>query len=435
LNSYSESIRLLLSLEKFGMKFGLGGITRLLETLENPHRKFATIHIAGTNGKGSVASMLAAFFTAAGYRTGLYTSPDLVSFTERIRIDGKRISQHEVARYVDALRPSLLKQQPTFFEATTAIAFAHFAEKKVEIAVIEAGLGGRLDSTNVVRPLVSVITNIGLEHTEVLGDTIERIAGEKAGIIKNRVPCVTGVSQRRALAVIRATCEKRNARLILASRFSASIREMSLNRTIVDLTVRGIPYERLQLSLPGSYQLKNAALAIAAIQEVKRSTRFHIAEWFIRLGLSRVQELTGLDGRLSLVRRNPRVILDVAHNADGARMLAASLQDLGLRDLILVFGAMKDKNCGAMARALEPFAGEVITVAARTERSRSAGEVAGAFAMPPGRVTAALSVQEGVRLALQRSHQKTPILITGSHFIVGEAKEFLAEKKNLTISE
>jgi len=435
LTSYSESIGLLYSLEKFGMKFGLEGISKLLGTLDNPHRKFATIHIAGTNGKGSTASMLSAIFTAAGYKTGLYTSPHLVSFTERIRIDGKEISRRDVARYLDAIRHYVAKQQPTFFEATTAIAFAHFAEKKVAIAIIEAGLGGRLDSTNVVKPLVSVSTNIGREHTEFLGETVEKIAREKAGIIKNRIPCVTGVSQPGALAVIKTVCAKRSARLILASRFRASIRKRSLSHTIADLKVRGTPYEGLRLSLPGSYQLKNAALAIATIQELNRSGRFAIAEPLIRSGLRRVQELTGLNGRLSVVRRNPLVVLDVAHNADGTRQLAASLRDLGLGDLILVFGVMKDKDCGAMARTLEPLASEVIAVAARTERSRSAGDVAAAFKMPPGKVTAGLSVREGVRLALQRSHQKTPILITGSHFVAGEALEFLVEKKTLTITE
>jgi dihydrofolate synthase/folylpolyglutamate synthase len=429
LTSYADSIGLLFSLEKFGMKFGLEGITRLLKVLDDPHRKFATIHIAGTNGKGSTASMLAAMFTAAGYRTGLYTSPHLVDFTERIRIDGKQISRRQVARSVDVLRPVIVKHQPTFFEATTAIAFAHFAEKKVAIAIIETGLGGRLDSTNVVKPLVSVITNIGLEHTEVLGTTIEEIAGEKAGIIKNRVPCVTAVSQRSALAVIRAVCQKRNARLIRASRFGASIREMSLFRTIADVSVRRIRYERLRCSLPGTVQLRNVALALATIQEVNRSGEFSVSEPLIRLGLSRVQKLTGFNGRLSLVRRNPPVIIDVAHNADGTRQLAASLHDLDLNNLIVVFGVMKDKDCGAMARAWEPLASDVIAVAARTERSRPAGEVAAAFTMPPGRVTAAFSVGEGVRLAVQRSHQRTPILITGSHFVVGEALKALAEKK------
>ena len=411
------------------MKFGLKGITRLLKVLNDPHRQFATIHIAGTNGKGSTASMLAAMFCAAGYRTGLYTSPHLVDFTERIRVDGNQISRRQVARFVDALRPSILRHQPTFFEATTAIAFAHFAEKKVAIAIIETGLGGRLDSTNVVRPLASVITNIGLEHTEVLGTTIEEIAREKAGIIKHHVPCVTAVSQRSALAIIRAVCKKRNARLIHASRFDASIREMSLDQTIADMSVRGIRYERLRCSLSGVLQLRNAALALATVHEVNKSGKFSISEPFIRLGLSRVQELTGFNGRLNLVRRNPPVILDVAHNADGTRQLAASLRDLDLHNLLVVFGVMKDKDCTAMARALQPLAGEVIAVAARTERSRAAGEVAGAFKMPPGKMTAAFSVREGVRLALQRSRQRTPILITGSHFVVGEALQLLAEKK------
>ena len=191
------------------MKFGLQGIRTLLTSLDHPEKQFSSIHIAGTNGKGSTASMIAAIFTAAGYKTGLYTSPHLVSFNERIRINGKAISSQAVARLATAIHPEVKRNNCTFFEAVTAMAFKYFAESKVDIAVVETGLGGRLDATNILQPLVSVITTIGLEHTQILGASLEKIAFEKGGIIKKGVPCVTGVKSQKAVRVLSNICAKK----------------------------------------------------------------------------------------------------------------------------------------------------------------------------------------------------------------------------------
>ena len=412
------------------MKFGLEGISRLLEVLDNPHERFPSIHIAGTNGKGSTASMLAAMFSSAGYRTGLYTSPHLVDFTERIRIDGRSIPRRAVAELTGKLRRHILRHQPTFFEATTAIAFAWFAEKKVDIAIIETGLGGRLDSTNVVTPLVSVITSIGYEHTDILGRTIGKIAWEKAGIVKKGVPCVTGVEDPTALRVLRQVCRERNAPLHPLEKLRVSVHSESLKGTTVDVKAEGVRYKNLKLSLPGRFQIRNAALALRTAGVVGKGGAFEISERAIRAGLRTVQALTGLEGRLGLIQEKPRIVLDVAHNPDGVGKLVVALKALAIKEVVLVFGVMKDKDHVAMLQLLEPLTREVIAVAARTERSRSASDVAASVSNPRIGVRAALSVAEGVRLAIHRASPGRTILVTGSHYVVGEALEILRAKRS-----
>jgi dihydrofolate synthase / folylpolyglutamate synthase len=428
--TYSESLRLLLSLERLGMKFGLEGITGLLRALDDPHKTFPSIHVAGTNGKGSVASMLAAVFTAAGYKTGLYTSPHLVRFEERIRIDGRPISRKAVAAIVTKLRPLIGKQRPTFFETTTAVAFKHFAEKEVDIAIVETGLGGRLDSTNVLRPLISIITTVGLEHTEILGGTIEEIAREKAGIVKKNTPCITGIRSIKALKVLRSVCAEQHAPLTTASDYRLKIRKSSLGGSMLDIDLGGVMMKRLFVSLPGHLQFDNLALVLQTVSKVRSMGEFALNEDAVRKGLAHVQELSGLTGRLTTVQQNPLVLVDVAHNADAMAHLVDTLRRLGKRKITLVFGVMKDKDCSAMVRSLVPITERAIAVAARSERSRSASDVAAAFAEEGCRVQAALSVQEGIRIALEIAPKKGLILVTGSHFVVGEAMPVLTGKKS-----
>jgi len=279
-----------------------------------------------------------------------------------------------------------------------------------------------------------VITTIGLEHTEILGNTLEKIALEKAGIIKKRVPCVTGVDDRKPLGVIKRACKEQGAPLVTLNDLSATVRHESLKGSVLDLMVGKSRHKNLKISLAGRFQIRNAALAIATIEQVNKSAKFQLSERSIRSGLSKIQELAGLTGRLSLIQQKPPVILDVAHNPDGVTQLVAALRRLGIENPIIVFGVMKDKDHEAMVRRLEPIAVEVIAVAAQTERSRSASDVAALFTKRGLRVSAALSVSEGVRLAIQRGSQRMPILVTGSHYVVGEALQYLATKKNLTIT-
>jgi dihydrofolate synthase/folylpolyglutamate synthase len=427
--TYPQSIQLLFGLERLGMKFGLEGISRLLRELKNPHRKFASIHVAGTNGKGSTASMLAAMLTAAGYKTGLYTSPHLVNFEERIRIGGKLIPRKAVAELISRLRRSIEKNRPTFFEATTAMAFAYFAEQKVDIAVIETGLGGRLDSTNVLRPLISVITNIALEHTEILGDSIEEIAFEKGGIVKRGVPCVTGISDTRALAVLKKICSQNHAPLVLGTRYHARVRKSTLAGTSVDLALEKSSYKNLQLSLAGKYQIANLGVALATVQTLNSTSQFAVGEDAIRAGLSGIQQLTGLSGRLAVIRERPLIVADVAHNSDAMRNLCDTWKRLSKGKPIVVFGVVKDKDYSSMVHALARVADQAVAVAAHSPRSRPASDVAAAFEKERCPTRAALSVKEGMNLAIQLAGNEGTILVTGSHYVVGEAMAALGRKR------
>ena len=427
--TYSQSIQLLLELERLGMKFGLEGISRLMKELKNPHKKFRSVHIAGTNGKGSTASMLAAILTAAGYRTGLYTSPHLLNFEERIRIDGSPIPRKAVVDLSTRLSRSIKKYHPTFFEATTAIAFAYFAEEEVDIAIVETGLGGRLDSTNVLRPLASVITNVGLEHTELLGNTLEKIAFEKAGIVKEGVPCITGIRNSRILSVVKSACKEKHAPLTLGTTYKTRIWESTLKGTLLDITLGDASYKRLWISLPGLYQLGNLGPVLATVQTLQQHSKFIVNEDAIRTGLSRVQELSGLSGRLTAIHEAPLIIADVAHNADATRSLVETWKRLKMQKPVVVFGVVRDKDYSSMVHEIARVAEQAVTVAARTPRSRPASDLAAAFEREKCKTVAALSVEEGMRIAIQLAGRGGTILVTGSHFVVGEAMAALGRKR------
>ncbi len=429
--SYRHTVDYLYGLQQRGMKFGLRGIKVLLKVLRNPHRKFLSIHIAGTNGKGSTAALVAAALTSAGYRTGLYTSPHLIDFTERIRIDGTPITRKAVVEFTKKLRRAIERQQATFFEATTAMAFGYFAQQKVDVAVIETGLGGRLDSTNVLRPVVSVITSIGFDHKEILGETIEQIAREKAGIIKRGVPCVSGARIAAARRIIRSACSSSRSKLVELSGLRPRVREESLLGTSLDVKIGKKKYENLFVSLAGTFQIPNILTALLTLDILNQSGNFIISEEAIRSGFANVRSLTGLFGRLSIAHHQPTVVVDVAHNPDAVEMLVQSLKILRLSDLLVVFGVMKDKDHIEMARRLALIVKEVIVVSAKTPRSRSASDIANVFGRLNVPVTAALSVREGVRLALNRVGAKGTILVTGSHYVVGEALLALRDKKFL----
>ena len=344
-----STILYLYSLQRFGMKFGLRNIRTLLRTIGDPQKEFPSIHVAGTNGKGSTAAMIAAIYSAAGYRVGLYTSPHLVRFNERIRINGIDIADRDVTRIVRILRPAIEKTQSTFFEATTAVAFRYFAEQRVDIAVIETGLGGRLDSTNVIRPIVSVITSIGKDHTEQLGRTYSSIAGEKAGIIKSEVPIVVGNVRGAALAVIRDTAFSKHSALLLS-------RNIKIPRNII-------------LQLRGPYQLDNARCAIAAV--TLTADRFLIGDAAVKHGLEKTMELTGLRARCETIHLSPTVILDVAHNPDGMRALIGQLNTMPIRKLIVIFGVMKDKDYTSMLGAFKSLKPTIICTQPVTDRALS----------------------------------------------------------------
>jgi dihydrofolate synthase/folylpolyglutamate synthase len=417
------------------MKFGLRGIRALLRELGHPQRKFRSIHIAGSNGKGSTAAILASVLTAAGYRTGLYTSPHLVDFSERIRVDGKPIARRDIMRLVRKLKPLVNRRRITFFETATAMAFQYFAEQKIDIAVVETGLGGRLDATNVLRPVLSIITAISKEHTEILGDTLSEIAFEKAGIIKRGTTTITGVRSAAALKVLRRVARRRQSKLVLVRLSSLRMRHRSLKGTRFDGRVGTSRLENISLSLPGDFQLQNCALAITAIEQLRRSGAFQISDAALRRGLSNVQSLGGLQGRLSVIRERPPMIADVAHNPAAVRMLVHALRILRIGNVVLLFGVMKEKDVMSMARALKPVVANAVVVSPKTERARPSAELAGIFRRAGIDAVAEPDVAAGLRRVRRTARTGQSVLITGSHFLVGEVLAVLGGKNYLTINQ
>ncbi len=393
-----STIDFLYSLQKFGMKIGLRNIRRLLRSIDNPHTSLRTIHIAGTNGKGSTSSMIAAILTSAGYKVGLYTSPHLVKFNERIRINGLPISDKNIVRYTNLLKQEIQKSKATFFETTTAIAFKYFADYKVDFAVIETGLGGRLDSTNVIRPLVSVITSIGKEHTEILGKTFTSIATEKAGIIKPLIPVVIGDIKGIALKTIVQHARSKKSPILFSSKIT-------------------IP-KNYEIELKGEYQSANAKAAVGAITII--SQRYVIGDKAIKEGLKNISKLTGLRGRFEFVHSKQPIILDVAHNPEGIKVLTQEIKKLKYKKIFIIFAAMKDKDFKSSLRHLKKVKPVIITTQPSVERAQSSQILYSTCKLLKIQCILSSSVQESVKIGLKQAGHDRLLVITGSHFLVGE---------------
>jgi dihydrofolate synthase/folylpolyglutamate synthase len=426
---FESSLEYLYGLQSHGIKPGLSRTIALLGALGDPQASFRVFHVGGTNGKGSTAAMLASVLSRQGYRVGLYTSPHLVDFTERIRVDGETISPTRVLNLTQAVRHAAetrLSEPPTFFEATTAMAFTYFAEAGVEYAVIEVGLGGRFDATNVLFPLVSVITTIGLDHQQYLGETPEAIAGEKAGIIKRNVPVITGRLGAGPLSVVRATAAARQASCFSLGRDFDIIGE-SPSR----FSYRGVwqSYEGLSCPLAGRHQLDNAACALAAL-ETAMDRGVRVGEGAVRDGFRTVR----WHGRLELVGRNPDILLDGAHNPDAADALAAHLTALQARRsssgggrLILVVGMMRDKDMrGVLSRlAAVPGVSHLILTQAAHPRAARPEDLAREGADLDAPILLGPTVGEAFARAKTLAGPTDTICVTGSLLVVGEVKAVL----------
>ncbi|MEL6824434.1 MAG: folylpolyglutamate synthase/dihydrofolate synthase family protein, partial [Calditrichota bacterium] len=321
--SYNALLDRLFGLQRAGIKYTLDNIQQLLEYIGNPHQKWPAIHIAGTNGKGSTANILASILKAAGYRTGLYTSPHLVNFTERIRVNGIEITSEAVTQFMDIIQPAIDQIKPSFFEVTTAMAFWELARQEVDIAVIETGLGGRLDSTNVIEPLISVITPIGIDHSDYLGNTLEAIAAEKAGIIKANRPCITSNRDQNILKVFQKKCKDNHSSFRnIFDYIDYRILSEELDGSHFQYWTNTNPEpESYFLSLAGIHQIENALLAIGTLDML--SDNLSISSKAIVEGLSSVS----WRGRLDVIHREPKVIVDVSHNSEGIAGTIAFLKD------------------------------------------------------------------------------------------------------------
>ncbi|MCK7525147.1 MAG: bifunctional folylpolyglutamate synthase/dihydrofolate synthase [Ignavibacteriales bacterium] len=413
-------------LQHFGIKLGLENVTTLCAALGNPQNRFLSVHVAGTNGKGSVSAMLAGIMRAHGLRTGLYTSPHLARVEERIRVDGKMIAAKRFRDSLERLKGVIdglmaerrLVYHPTYFEVLTALAFLEFAEREVDIAVLEVGMGGRFDATNVVRPLVSVITTIAKDHEEHLGATLEKIAFEKAGIFKRGVPAVCGVASGPALGEIRRIAAERDAPLTEVFGEGRALETVRVRDGYRFVYTGERGRYAFTPGLAGRHQGANAAVAIATTEVLSRVWKPLDKKRVI----AAIREACW-EGRLETVRRRPLVLLDGAHNPEGAEALAAHLEDVVRRPVVLVFAAMRDKDLGAMTRSLLPRASTVILTRVPYKRSASPEELAAA-APPSFKAPVFLEpdTRKAVELALSLSGGRVPVVIAGSLFLVGEVK-------------
>jgi dihydrofolate synthase/folylpolyglutamate synthase len=419
---YQDTLDWLYGLEVMGIKLGLSNITELLSRLGDPQEEFRSVHVAGTNGKGSVCAMISSVLRAQGHSTGLYTSPHMVDFRERVQLDGTPISKKQLCRLVLEVRGHVEdmclvrpEQCPTFFEVATALAFLHFAEMGAEMAVVEVGMGGRLDATNVVTPECTVITRIGLEHTQYLGESLGMIATEKAGIIKEGVPVVTAEEGSEALKVIRSRASELHAPLKLV-REGVDFRLVSsdLEGTKVRLCHMG---SEVNLPLLGTYQASNAATAYAVV-EALRHRGMAVSDESVRTGLGMVR----WPGRLELVRRSPNLIFDATHTPQGAETVAQDLRRLVPGRIILVMGVLHDKDLQGVVEPFARIAVKGFATAPLTQRAFSAEQVRLALSKHLSDVETRPSVVEGVCAALKMARPEDTVLVTGSIYTVGEAK-------------
>lgn len=426
--SYGKTVEYLYGLQKYGMKFGLDNITKLLHALGNPHHFFRSVHVAGTNGKGSTSAMTESIIRTSGFRTGLFTSPHLVSFTERIRVDGEDISEEDVVQLADEVR-GVVEQigdfSPTFFEVVAAMAFLYFRRRGVEWAIVEVGLGGRLDATNVVVPEVAVITSIGLDHCEFLGNTLREVASEKAGIIKPGVPVVIAPQAREALEVIEARSLEKKATVYGCGReFRLSGVREDHQGLFFNYTGEKA-YEDLYIPLAGEYQAVNAALAVrtAGILTEKHSE----LRCDVRRGLGEVR----WQGRLEVLKEDPVIVIDGAHNPGAAAMLSEHLRRMlssVYRRVILVVGIMGDKDIDGILRPLLPLGSAVIFTAASYGRAASAGMLSAHAASMGYSSIVSAGVADALRKAEELYAAGDVIVVTGSFYTIGEAKEVLGNK-------
>ncbi|OGW44075.1 MAG: hypothetical protein A2Y66_00170 [Nitrospirae bacterium RBG_13_41_22] len=472
--SYGETLNYLYNLQKHGIKFGLDNISRLISALDNPHKAFPSVHVAGTNGKGSTSAIIASVLKAAGLKVGLFTSPHVVSFTERIRVNGEEMTEDDVIKLAEEIK-SIVEHlgdfSPTFFEVVTAMALLYFKREKIDIAVIEVGMGGRLDATNIVIPEVSVITNISCDHKEFLGNTLKEIAHEKAGIIKREVPVVTSYQESEVIEVIEKKAAEKEAELYAYGRdFSSALKREDISGICFDyLGSDSFTIHDLILPLTGEHQMQNASVAIKAAMIVLNSLRISKSptheEMFVSLcdtrgnennppsppfskgGLGGFSEeniaevirngcaTTRWPGRLEMIKEEPPMIIDGAHNPAAAMTLSRALKKIFLRKykkIIMVLGIMGDKDVRGIMEPLLPLASEIILTSPAYSRAASPDKLVDvAASLGFFDIWIAPTVKDAIEMATDLAlgtFYSSLIVITGSFYTIGEAKEAIGQK-------
>ncbi|WP_276481318.1 bifunctional folylpolyglutamate synthase/dihydrofolate synthase [Paraflavitalea pollutisoli] len=401
-------------------KKDLTNTIQLLEQIGNPQQHVKTIHIAGTNGKGSTSHMLASILQTAGYKTGLYTSPHLRDFRERFRIDGAMIDKDFIIDFTRRIQPAIDLIEPSFFEITVAMAFEYFAQRGVDIAVIETGLGGRLDSTNVITPELSVITNIGYDHMNLLGNTLEAIAGEKAGIIKPGIPVVVGETSPVTQPIFEEVAATQQSPIYFADQLRYVADWTYEHHALTAQVTRHGRDERIayRLDLPGFYQTKNLVTVLEAVDQLQQRG-FHLPTETVQAALQQVKQKTGLHGRWEVIHQHPAVILDVGHNEDGMRQILSQVELTHYDHLHMVIGMVKDKEIEKVLQQLPKEAHYYFTQA-QIPRALPADELSAQAATHGLQGVAYSDVNTALKAALHKAQPRDLIVVCGSVFIVGE---------------
>jgi dihydrofolate synthase/folylpolyglutamate synthase len=403
-------------------KKDLTNTIRLCEALGNPHQHFKSIHIAGTNGKGSTSHMLAAILQTAGHKTGLYTSPHLKDFRERIKVNGHKVEEQFVIDFTKKIQPLIEEIEPSFFEITVAMAFEYFAQQEVDIAVIETGLGGRFDSTNIITPVLSVITNISWDHMNILGDSLEKIAFEKAGIIKSGVPGVVGETLSETKPIFKEKAQKLNAPIFVANeeRWIPEWRNENGHLVVTVAHTHTDERKNYTLDLTGLYQAKNLLTVLEAVYLLQKSG-WNIKEQDVEKGLAHAKKITGLHGRWEVIHHAPLIVLDVGHNEDGIKQITSQLEHCEFHKLHIIIGMVKDKEIDKILSLLPAYAHYYFTKAqiARALPETELMNKARTFKLS-GQSYA--TVNEALQDAVNKAHKEDMILICGSVFIVGEVE-------------
>lgn len=417
--NYEEALDYLFPLVRHGTKLSLDNMEELLSHIGNPHHSLKFVHVAGSKGKGSICAFVSSILKEAGYKVGTFTSPHLMDFTERIRVNWEPIPRDDVVRLVSELKPIAEKmtadsrlKSPSFFEMCVAMAFKYFDEREVDIAVIEAGMGGRFDSTNVIQPVLSVITHLSMEHSEHLGRSLNRIAKDKAGIIKEGVPVVLSEGSN----VVESHCRTKNCDLTILGRDLEYGRESS-DLSGQDFYIEDRERRQLHINLLGNYQVQNAATAYVASKKLK-SLGYEISDEHVRIGL----EKASWSGRMHVLQEEPIVLVDSTHDVDGAKELIGSLKDLfEFGQFILVFAAMEDKDVRGMAEILAPFSNLIIATQAQYNKALPTEYAEKEFKKYAESVQTTATIREALDLAFEKAGKDDLICITGSIFTASEA--------------
>ena len=414
-----KALEKLYSLRQLGVKLGLHNIKKILDHLDNPQNSFKSIHIAGSNGKGSTASFIASILMESGLKVGLFTSPHYVQFNERFRINGEMIPNEYIAQFIEKLDEYIDNNEITFFEISTALGFKYFKDKNVDIAVIETGLGGRLDATNTLLPEASVITSISLEHTKILGDTLEKVAAEKAGIIKENSNVFVGDMKDEAINVLSKISSEKKSKIYLLKDY-CNFNEDSLN-----LSLKSQSLNLYSTPLRGYHQLKNAALAVLTLD---RSVGFGCVDNVLK-GINNVIGNCGTQGRYEVYNDKPRIIFDSAHNPEGMQAFVNEFkyEKDSYKNRIAVFGAMSDKNLEEMFATFSPLFSKIFVTAIETERAASISELKNIAKRNNSEVEAIENV-ENLITDFSKSSEDDCLVILGSIYLVGEVKSKLLNK-------